>query len=334
LSGNLATDSASAPKSRRAIGFTLVELIVVIAIIGILVALLLPAVQAARESARRLNCSNRLRQLALAAMNYESANKRFPPGGLMKQVVMSSNPSWCLVPQLATKAPWTVRILPYLEQQARFEQFDLSQNFPSTSDFLVSGQIGVTHNALGYEQPNSTFECPSDPHSGTTVPYLSYFGVQGGGEPGAESCGNSGSARVFFGNGVLYHNSKIGIRDITDGSSKVFLIGESRYCQQPGGIATLPNVYVSWAASNKFSPNVPLPSTLAAAVQPINGSSDDPSTANTLQVQSRFFGSHHPGGAQFAMADGSVHMLSEDLDLPTLRALAIRNDAAPQGFFK
>ena len=119
--------SFSIAPSRQIKGFTLVELLVVIAIIGILVALLLPAVQVARESARRAQCVNQMKQIGLAILNYENARSEFPPGGMSYGAWGNRNPD-----QVPFKCPdydcsgtnWAIEILPYLEQQALYDMYD------------------------------------------------------------------------------------------------------------------------------------------------------------------------------------------------------------------
>lgn len=189
-------------KTRR-IGFTLIELLVVIAIIAILVALLLPAVQQAREAARRTQCKNNLKQIALAVHNYESTYAVFPPSMAINNAI-TSNSSWSI----------HGRIMPYLEQINLYNQIDLSKawgNFPVISNFRVP-----------------VFACPSDPKSdrardtGTNGIFLmpTCYGF------------NFGTWLVFNpangngGDGFTYPNSKIKMSSITDGTSNTLMVSE------------------------------------------------------------------------------------------------------------
>ena len=120
-------------------GFTLVELLVVIAIIGILIALLLPAVQAAREAARRIQCNNKLKQIGLALLNYESTHGMFPAGGITKTTTCNmAAPNWTDTGM----ASWTIVILPYMEEQARYDQYDLSGTFAPTHRITGADNFG------------------------------------------------------------------------------------------------------------------------------------------------------------------------------------------------
>ncbi len=160
--------------------FTLVELLVVIAIIGILVGLLLPAVQQAREAARRMQCSNNVKQTALACHNYESTFKTFPAGGIVTYTAAALNglnsSNFCSRGSDRTQAPWSVLILPYLEESNLYNQFDFTRLFTGSSN--VPGQA-----------PNTTlffvnmkkYQCPSDPNSTSTTNNSNYLGVQGAG---------------------------------------------------------------------------------------------------------------------------------------------------------
>ncbi len=131
-------------------GFTLVELLVVIAIIGILIALLLPAVQAAREAARRMHCANNLKQIGLALLNYESQHGVFPPGGVTKTTTCNLSGSEAD----DSMAPWTVVILPFLEDMARYKEYDLRAAFAPT--YRITGATNYSKQF----KPNAKFECP------------------------------------------------------------------------------------------------------------------------------------------------------------------------------
>ena len=169
---------------------------------------------------------------------------------------------------------------------------------------------------------NSKFECPSDPNSNESWANINYFGSQGGAVPGAETCVPCCTGRTFYYNGIFYPSSHIRLRDVTDGSSNVFMIGETRYSPLAGNYAG------SWAAS----PDRNIPFSLVAADQPINGSTSNPATnSNMWTIMSRYMGSNHEGGCHVAMADGSVHFISENIDLALFRNLGARNDGTPVG---
>ncbi len=150
-------------KSRR--GFTLVELLVVIAIIGILVGLLLPAVQAAREAARRMQCSNNVKQIALACHNYESAFRVFPAGGIVSypaSVTLTAT-NFCTVGSDRTQAPWSVLVLPFLEETNLYNRFDFGKRFTGSSN--VPG-----------DPPNTTFVFIE--HAQVSMPFRSELGLR------------------------------------------------------------------------------------------------------------------------------------------------------------
>ena len=312
-------------KTRDPRAFTLVELLVVIAIIGILIALLLPAVQAAREAARRAQCSNNLKQIGLALHNYHSAHKVFPPGGI-------THLTECLLVGSSSRdggAPWTVFILPFLEDQNRYDRYDFKGSFAD-----LHWTPGADNHAVQFE-PNARFQCPSDPNSADDVCNTNYYGCQGGGLDGP-ACTATTPGRVFFHNGIFHNNSKVKIGHVIDGTSNVFLVGETKYCPiKPGNPA---DAYASWDTSLRVYPSdaFPLPSGLCAAWEGIN-SADwhtwNPALRFTGNVAASTFGSHHSGGCQFAMADGSVHFVAETIDLAVYRGLGARDDGLPAGGF-
>jgi prepilin-type processing-associated H-X9-DG protein len=214
-----------------------------------------------------------------------------------------------------------VLILPFLEQKNRYENFDLNAQFQTSSN---SG--GAAANKTQFAIPLSVYQCPSDPNSKSNVNNNNYFGVQGGGT--TPNCSTQGGQRVHFRNGVLYVNSQTSFRDMTDGSTNVFAIGETKYCLTPSGRSD--GYHVSWASSSELT-QWSIPYTMAAAMQQINSESGDGATRDTINVQSRLFGSFHQGGCHFAMGDGSVQFISENVDLATYRTLAVRGDGLPIG---
>ncbi len=303
-------------------GFTLVELLVVIAIIGILVALLLPAVQAAREAARRMSCTNNVKQLALAVHNYHDVHKVFPPGSMTSNNVNFSTSNWCSTGAIdQTRASWTVLILPFIEGGNQYAKFDFGGPFTSTSN--VPGNAA---NHGQFDTNNVNFQCPSDPNSSSSNSNCCYFGVQGGGPTPA--CSNQSGQRVYYTNGALTHNGKIGFAGLTDGSSNVFLIGESRYLLTRGGRPD--GIIASWSSGGKLDA-FGIPLVCAAAKEQINSIAGHGGKIDTLNIQSRLFGSFHPGGCNFAMGDGSVHFVPQTIDLNVYRQVAIRDDGLPAG---
>jgi prepilin-type N-terminal cleavage/methylation domain-containing protein/prepilin-type processing-associated H-X9-DG protein len=277
------------PNHRR--GFTLIELLVVIAIIGVLVALLLPAVQQAREAARRTQCKNNLMQLGLALHNYEMAYEMLPPGTV--------NPTGPIRNEAkGYHMGWMVQILPYMDQPSVYDHFDFS--------------VGVydTKNAPPRAINIQSYLCPSHPwvNSGTGPGSCSYAG-----------CHHDVEAPIDVDNhGVLFLNSKIRYRDIRDGASQTIFVGEH------GGDA------LGWASGTRATLRNPgggintsgLP--VIGRVMPIPANPDPGTDAEALAVGS--FGSYHSGGAMFTFGDGSVRFLSENTALTTYQRLAHRAD--------
>ncbi|TWT38516.1 DUF1559 domain-containing protein [Blastopirellula retiformator] len=313
------------PRIRRA--FTLVELLVVIAIIGVLIALLLPAVQQAREAARRMDCSNHLKQIGLALHNHHDTYGHFPPGVRNTNSPNYSSSNWCSSTGANADArePWTVAILPFLEQQNRYDLFDLDGAFTASSNVP-----GVTANNTQFRLANSAYQCPSDPGSRDDWPTTSYYGVQGGGPAADESCSTQSGNRVFYRNGVLYFNSKTNFRDMLDGSSNTFMVGETKYCLTPTGRSD--GIHTGWATGSKTDP-YGSPYVLAAARDQINSNPNVGLKHDTLNIMTKLFGSYHPGGCFFLLGDGSVHFVAETIDLATYRALGKVDDGLPVGGF-
>ncbi len=287
-------------------GFTLVELLVVIAIIGILVALLLPAIQAAREASRRSSCSNKLKQLSLAVHNYHDTFRIFPSGSLSSVPINYSTANWCSTGATSlSRAPWTVLVLPFIEKSAQHEAFDFGTAFTSTSNVP-----GSAVNHAQFATNNAAFQCPSDPSSK------------------ADNCVTQAPSRVFFVNGVLYHNSACGFSDIVDGTTNVLMIGETKYGLTRGGRGD--GYHAGWASASKLD-TWGMPLVLAAAMLPINSFPDDGAHADTLNYQTRLFGSFHPGGCHFALGDASVRFVTESIDMNVYQRVAVRDDRLPDG---
>jgi prepilin-type N-terminal cleavage/methylation domain-containing protein/prepilin-type processing-associated H-X9-DG protein len=304
-------------------GFTLVELLVVIAIIGILVALLLPAVQAAREAARRATCKNHLKQIALAALLHEHTHGYLPSGG----------EAWYTVgdPELGVgerqTGGWVYNILPYIEQEALHQR---GAGLPPAEKILAIRGVVST--------PISTMNCPSRRPPGQYVPWQVAEGGALGlrfGNPEVSFSVTTGVARSDYAtnagswvnfnstdstvmNGICFRHSQIQLSDITDGTSSTYLIGEKyipadRYQLEDGPGDNLP-MYVGhdqdtsrYSRNPNGDPAPPLP--------------DTPGLSAWYQ-----FGSAHPGGINMSFCDGSVRMISYGLDEKAHILLSERDD--------
>ncbi len=306
-------------RSRRT-GFTLVELLVVIAIIGILIGMLLPAVQQVREAARRTQCANNLRQAGLACLNYESAFQHFPPGlnvpinqGSGSFFTGQANRMGLSQPAINGKfGSWMVWVLPFMEQNNLFDQLDLNRREYANA----RGENSAAANVV------PTFLCPSDIEE-QVVKYRNYYF-------GANSYFSVAGLQTWYYysvtyDGVMHYNSKTTFGMITDGSSNTLLVGE-RYSKDAEW-QSFKN-YRGWAWSNRTAAR----DCMSGVIEPINyklpvGSGPRPSYALT-DKKFNSFSSGHPGGANFVMADGSVQFvtLTGTADLVTLQSLAVRND--------
>jgi prepilin-type N-terminal cleavage/methylation domain-containing protein len=316
-------------------GFTLVELLVVIAIIGILVALLLPAVQAAREAARRMSCGNNLKQIALAIHNYHDTYKTCPPirGGQLQnnqpfgQAFYPGCPAWFN----SSAWSWRALILPYMEQQPLYDTL----NFETVKDTTC---YSPAPDFSGTSNPNTTritaYLCPSEawPEGGNApTNYGGVFGNQ------ANPFGPLQTQGIFAGSpGVRF-------RDIVDGTANTVMVGEV-YRGVPmirtgGGPAyTQGNRCDRWVVETGWcgvDTNCPAPTTgpdqnSATASPDCPGKNccadhiswnDNHNNGNSGR---RPFSSLHPGGAQGAYGDGSVKFIPETVDLQVWRNTGTR----------
>jgi len=325
--------------SRRA--FTLVELLVVIAIIATLIGLLLPAVQSAREAARRSACINNVKQIGLALQNHHSAKQRFPPGfGIYREF-------------------WSAHVLPYMEEGRLYDQIK----------FVDAGMEDWT----SYNHPNRAacgvaiagLRCPSGnlPQGGKDnagIPGrqpVSYRGVAGAMISSDDASTrpalyNSGSFSALEGEtsdrgslsgvakseGILFGGSRVKIKDIKDGTSKTLIIGESftdpdylkdsqsmdywgLFGPQMGNASAWEPGYVR---GTEYSEGV------GSAVVPINSRLDPLANGVVMEMS---FGSRHMGGAIFGFADASSRFIGEDIDLQTYRGIATRQGGETSGAY-
>ena len=333
--------------NRRSTGFTLVELLVVIAIIGVLVALLLPAVQAAREAARRMQCNNSQKQLGLAVLNYEDSKKTLPISIDWRHEDFSCNPRTWIGPASNSKNAtsnggpgllgkgWIVDILPQIEQQAMHQR--LAARMKEDKAFGVRPTRG---DGLGHmdvrdivSAQHAFLTCPSDP---SAVPNVNLFwwedvstGVTSykgciGDHAMTDGVNLSSPVYTNFGslpdchntaetNGLFGRNTSIKpieLKQITDGQSNTFLIGESVASQDYHGAA--------FFSDGDFA-TCGLPLNYFIAEQ-------EPTIMRKAEnwIPSRGFKSLHPSGANFVMADGSVHFVTESIDGAVYRGLATR----------
>jgi prepilin-type N-terminal cleavage/methylation domain-containing protein/prepilin-type processing-associated H-X9-DG protein len=343
-------------------GFTLVELLVVIAIIGVLVALLLPAVQAAREAARRVQCTNNLKQVSLALITYADAKGTLPAATQFRPGKAASSGVFPPPPDNGPGGTWVLEILPFIEYQALYARFDRTKPCNHVDNFPV----------LGTSLP--FLICPSDGDAPAGGVYAAGIKVDGGGinPPGARQMGlwypvSSGPTHFdacpfcpnvspptpnfccqgrYFGSGaVAIANDPIGpigtpaptfaglfgryekglkLKEAADGLTNVILAGEqiSGHCRYT--CAHCPNFPIS-------ATNIPLNTFLRHTDGPISagtavvsaGFSSDPELGGYAQACG--YKSRHPGGAHFSMADASVHFVNEAIDFDVYNLLGARS---------
>jgi prepilin-type N-terminal cleavage/methylation domain-containing protein/prepilin-type processing-associated H-X9-DG protein len=335
--------------ARVAKGFTLIELLVVIAIIAILISLLVPAVQKVREAAARAQCSNNLKQLALAVIGYADTNsKKLPPGGLpegMGEVYAGrpNNGSW------ADRGNWLVHTLPFMEQGPLYRKIGQFGN-PITTNAV---QTAWTNNSgtLGTNVHLPYGRCPSDdyqldqpwtnyggsmgsqcaaPYPGCAQPFYQYCNEPTWGYTWSPDHGNSWSnsdIRGLFnrlGAVMLFPSS------IPDGTSNTIMLGEGL----PAFHDHLTNVgwwHFNNGTAGEMGTNVPLNYAVRA-----NGGMGLANSSCTQTSDQRYnwnvdwgFSSRHTGGANFAFADGSVQFITEGISAQTYNDLGCRNDGQP-----
>jgi prepilin-type N-terminal cleavage/methylation domain-containing protein/prepilin-type processing-associated H-X9-DG protein len=305
---------------RKRQGFTLIELLVVIAIIAVLIGLLLPAVQKVREAANRITCANNLKQIALAAHHDHDATGKFPTG-LRLPVYVGDRPT------LGTNL-W-VELLPYFEQDNLYKKWDYYDNRNNVAGGRNATQAQVIKILLCPSDPLP--KLVGDPTIGASPPWSwGFYGMSSyGGNAGKRSF-HPGAPPAFprmTRDGVFFIDSRVRLADITDGTSNTFLFGE-RFHLDPEFDRRQPVVWPGlyqiadlgrWGFVALGPGNV----TLSTPV-PINYRVPPGGDGSTLEDRVCTFGSGHPGGANFAFADGSVRFLSDSTPRPMLQALSTR----------
>ena len=331
-------------------GFTLVELLVVIAIIGVLVGLLLPAVQVAREAARRSSCSNNLKQIGLALHDFESRNKCFPPGVYQGVGGVGGD---------GLGTTWIAGILPGLEESDTYNKLNLNLLWNQTSSFRPTAVVNAFR--------SSTLVCPSCPipraKSGTVL-IPSYAGVAGASDYGfisnvasegasnnrcpdvpnansvTDSCGclNGGLSHFWQAPSGRIHNQGWAIKTFTDGLSKVLMVGEQsgwgiesngnqNECRAGGSFGWATGGYANggFSSNSRIWTVSKITSTRHIGTLECEKTSSVSGKSN-MDSRTAFRSSHGPG-AQFVFADGAVQWLDQSIDNVTYRLLAIRDSS-------
>jgi len=334
--------------TRSRSGFTLVELLVVIAIIGVLIALLLPAVQAAREAARRSQCGNNAKQIGLGLHNYHSTQGVIPPGVLNSGALAMTSGSVVNYQGGVKNTPGWALLLPFLEQQALWNKLDFKCAFGRGYIANGPGDIVLPDvNAPYLATRISVLECPSARNMGEFKPYATTYTNYLTTPQGAYRTTWVFSAGVLSEQSGPYANSGSDIRQgmfgsqqgcsfakIQDGSSNCLACGE--------GIGNIPGVCggVHWGPIALFGNYTNIFGRVESSSSPgpiaftwihqtnyqINTKAQTNGTTNYTCRTAWVFGSDHPGGANFVLGDGSVRFLADTLDYLTLCRLAYIHD--------
>jgi prepilin-type N-terminal cleavage/methylation domain-containing protein/prepilin-type processing-associated H-X9-DG protein len=326
----------------KRLAFTLVELLVVIAIVGVLASLLLPAVQASREAARRMSCSNNLKQITLALHNFHDSHREFPIGSPSKSCRGCTQiPAW--------QYRWSplAMLTPYIEQYNVYDALHLDVPlYGHTGVYYGPGEGVHPDNQQAVAADISFFFCPSDkarsvqPEFGST----NYLGCWGRGKP------TPGGTAAFDTDGVFNNVRAARLADITDGTSHTAVFSESLLGPESASLMGHTLVEDNWDLVMVQLQNLPINDALCSSLgasasafrcarwvdgfvlysayyhwQPPNSAVPDCGVTSPIRALWIAARSHHPGGVNVAFVDGSVRFVSETLDVEIWRALGSRN---------
>ncbi|PQO31363.1 prepilin-type cleavage/methylation domain-containing protein [Blastopirellula marina] len=342
-------------------GFTLVELLVVIAIIGVLIALLLPAVQQAREAARRMQCTNNLKQIGLAVHNYASTHRVFPSGYVSYATRDGNGPAWAAIDSDTWDAApgwgWAALILPFMEQRTITDSLNMGRSiWDSANRPFIDTKLEayLCPSSSGDHDPFTLRDSSGNAlsrYGSSIVVGRSHYIASHGQESCWGDCGSSASGPVFtniytgatktvqihgdaskVADGPFYRNSKVSFRDVTDGTTNTLFISEhSSKLSDKTWVGVIPGAYTHPRYSTPENGPDAAATLVMMHVGPSGGELDitgdpiiHPMNFPTLHVGQMY--SEHPSGGNVLFGDGSVSLQPETIDLILAAELASMNE--------